>query len=334
MKRLLALVLSAAMILALTACDGGTAADTDTPNASYAAQGGPVTLAIGTSGLGGNFFTMGASIAAVLVDKLGYQAVAQATAGSAANLDSIHNGELDIAIAQASSVSAAVLGQEQFEGAALDDITTLVNYSATPIHFYAKRSANIKSISDLAGKKVECLNPGDGVEMTTKQMLPFYDLSLDDIQAEYSGNRVQAGSRFKTGELDAMLDATGIGNSWVTDIMGDGSVYEILSFTDEEIEAFCAEYPFFSKMVIPANTYAGQTEDVQTVGIWTVVVADKDLDEEVAYNIVKTMFDNKEELVKAHNFFKDMEPENITTSLSAPLHPGAEKYYKEIGVIQ
>ena len=287
----------------------------------------PVNLSIGTASLGGNFFTMGAAMASVFTEKLGYRAIAQATGGSATNLDSIHNKELDMAISQAMTVASAVRGTEQFTGSALNDQRLLLNYSATPIHFLVKKSANINSLKDLEGKRVECMTPGDGIELTTKKFLPLFGVSLETVTLEYSGTRVQSGSRFKTLQLDALLDATGIGASWMADVIGDGSNYELISFSDEEIQKICSLFPEFSRMVIPANTYKGQDHDIVSVGCWTAVVTSKDMKDEVAYNIVKTLYENKEELIKAHSFFKDLDPKNVLSGVSAPVHPGAVKYY-------
>ena len=86
-------------------------------------------------------------------------------------------------------------------------------------------------------------------------------------------------------------------------------------------------------MVIPAGTYSGQDEDVVTVGLWTTVFCNASLDDDTAYDIVKSIMESKESLVKAHSFFGDLAPENVVDSCLAPLHPGAEKYYKEVGVL-
>ncbi len=292
-----------------------------------------VNVGIGTSSLGGNFFTMGAVIAEVLVSKFGYRAVAQATGGSAFNVDAVHNKELTAAICQATAIAAAFRGTDQFKGAPIDDVRTLYNWNATPVHILAKRSANADNITGLAGLRFECMTPGDGIELTTKMMTELFGLS-GKVKMEHSGNRVQSASRFKTGSVDAVLDATGIGASWMNDVIGDGSGFKLLSLTDEQIKKIIAAYPEMSRMVIPANSYKGQTQEVVTVGNWTTLIAHKSMADDVAYNITKSAFDNKETLVKGHNFFKDLSPKNILSGSVAPLHPGAAKYYKEAGVLQ
>ena len=318
MKRFMVLALS----VALLAASVGVAAAAQ-PNFS-----------IGTASLGGNFFTMGAVIAENIINKTQYQATAQATGGSAVNVDLVSNGEVDMAICQASAVSAAVRGVEQFAGAPVKNVRTLVNWNATPIHIMARRSIGAANITELIKSSIECITPGDGIEISTKMIFKAVGMSFDDAKIEHSGNRVQSASRFKTSGVDAIFDGTGIGAAWITDIIGDGSVFELLSLTDDQIKKIIEGAPEMTKMVIPAGTYKGQTKDVVTVGNWTTLIAHESMSDEVAYNITKSILENKEDLVKGHNFFKDLFPQNIVDACDAPLHPGAEKYYKEIGVIK
>lgn len=317
MKRLIVTILALSMVL--TAAGIVVAAE---------------NLSIGTASLGGNFFTMGAVIAETITNKTEYQATAQATGGSAINVDLVHNGEVDMAICQASAVSMAVRGMEQFAGAPITDARTLINWNATPVHILARRSIGATNITELVNSSIECMTPGDGIEISTKMIMKVVGMSFDDAKIEYSGNRVQSASRFKTSGVDAIFDGTGIGAAWMTDIIGDGTVFELLSLSDEQIEKIIAVAPEMTKMVIPAGTYKGQDKDVVTVGNWTTLISHEKMSEEMAYNITKSLFENKEDLVKGHNFFKDLYPQNIVDACDAPLHPGAEKYYKEIGVLK
>jgi len=319
MKRLKITVLALGMVLAVL---GGCFASI------------PVHLSIGTASLGGNFFTMGAVIAETIINKTEYQATAQATGGSAANVDLVHNREVDMAVCQASAVSAAVRGVEQFAGAPILNTRTLVNWNATPVHIMVRRSIGATNITDLAKARIECITPGDGIEISTKMIFGAVGMSFDDARIEYSGNRVQAASRFKTSGVDAIFDATGLSAAWITDIVGNGSNFEMLSLTEEQIAKIVALAPEMRRMIIPANTYTGQNEDAITVGNWTTLIVHESMNEDMAYNLTKSIIENKEELVKGHNFFRDLAPENIIDGCSTPLHPGAERYYKDIGIIK
>ena len=313
MKRVTTLLMVLALCLAAAAAN---AAD-------------PKFLRIGTASLGGNFFPMGAALGAVINDKVPgeFKATAQASSGSSYNMTAIQEGEQELAICQGPAVTDAV------NNGKTPAVRTIGNYNATPQHILVRNGANIKTVADLKGKRLEMIGAGDGVEVSTRKMLTAFGMKWEDIKPEYSGNRVQAASRLKTGGVDAIIDATGIGSSWITDIVGDGSKFSLLSLTDDDIQKVLAANKEFSRMPIPANSYRGQSKDVNAVGVWTVIVVTDKLSDELVYNITKAIFDNAQFLKERHNYFKDLSPANIKGAIVAPLHPGAEKYYKEKGVL-
>ncbi len=289
----------------------------------------PKFLRIGTASLGGNYFPMGAAIATIIEQHVpGHKATAQASSGSAYNMTAIQDKEQEMAVCQGPAVSSAVAGGKS------PDVRTIANYSATPQHILVRVDAGINSVADLKGKKLEMLAAGDGVEVSTRKVLAAIGLGWDDIKPEYSGNRVQAASRLKTGQVDGIIDATGLGSAWITDIAGDGSKFKLVSLSDDDIAKILAANKEFSRMDIPAGTYRGQDKPVPAVGVWTVIVVSKDLSDELVYTITKQLFDNAQFLKERHNYFKDIAPKNIVGAVLAPLHPGAAKYYKEVGVIQ
>ena len=289
----------------------------------------PKFLRIGTASLGGNFFPMGAAIATVINDKVpgGFKATAQASSGSSYNMTAIQEGEQEMAICQGPAVTDAVLGGKS------PDVRTIGNYNATPQHILVRNAANIKSVADLKGKKLEMIGAGDGVEVSTRKMLTAFGIKWEDIKPEYSGNRVQAASRLKTGQVDAIIDATGVGSAWMTDIINDGTKFSFISLTDDEIEKVLAVNKEFSPMPIPANSYRGQSKEVKAVGVWSVIVVTKNLSDDLVFNMTKAIFDNAQFLKERHNYFRDLAPTNIKGAISAPLHPGAEKYYKENNIL-
>lgn len=291
-------------------------------------------MRIGTASLGGNFFPMGAAIAEVLSPIMeGYQFTPMATGGSAYNMGAIDRRELDMAISQGTAVAAAINGTGSFEGNPTKGVRAIAQYHATPQHVMYSSKLEIKSLADLKGKKIEMIAPGDGIEVATRKMLEAVGVSLEDIKPEHSGNRQQAASRLKTGQVDAMIDGTGVGAAWLVDVVGKGR-FKFLSLSDEEINAINSKYSEFSRALIPAGSYVGQEEDVHTVANWTIVLVRDDMPEDLVYEITKNLFANKDELTKRHHYFKDLAPENILGGVAAELHQGAVKYYKEIGVLK
>lgn len=311
--------------LVVSLCCGATIGE----QAYAASNASKRTLSLGTASLGGNYFTLGAAMATAIMDHSDLSVTAQATSGSTYNVGAVNDGELDLGMAQASAVASGVNGTDGFENMIASDVRTLVNFNATPVHILVSKSKAAKDITDLKGAKFECLVPGDGVELATKKLLPALGLNLSDVKLEFSGSRVQAASRLKTGQIDAIIDATGLGSSWISDIYGDGSKWALLNLTESQISTICDTFPEYRPMTIPANTYKGQNEDIITVGLWTTLFCNANMPNETAYTIVKAIIESKPELVKAHTFFKDLDKSNVIDACIAPLHPGAEKYYNE-----
>lgn len=289
----------------------------------------PKFLRYGTASLGGNTFPQGAALCSLIEQKLpGVRATAQATGGSAFNMVALQAGELEFGHAQSTAVKDAIVAGKG------EKLTTVLMYNANPQHIMVNKAARVRSITDMKGKKLEMLAAGDGVEVSSRIMLDAFGIKWDEVKPVYSGNRVQAASALKTSAVDGIIDATGIGASWITDIVGDGAKFDFVSLTDAQIKELTAKAHEFSRMDIPANTYKGQTEKIAAVGVYYVMVAHADLSEDLIYKITKVIFENKDYLLGRHKFFTDLEPENILSGLVAPLHPGAAKYYKEAGVIQ
>lgn len=285
-------------------------------------------LRIGTASLGGNYFPMGAAIGAVIEQKIsGHKATPQATGGSAFNMTALEKQELELGICQGPAVEAGIVSKKT------PHVRTIANFNASPQHVLVRANLNITSVADLKGKKLEMLAAGDGVEVASKAIMDALGIPWSDIKAEYSGNRVQAASRLKTGQVDAIIDGTGIGGAWVSDLVGDGK-FKLISLSDREIQQVSAKYPAFSAMTIPANSYKGQAQSVKTVGNWTVLVTRADLSTDLVYNITKVLFENQSYLKDRHKYFTDLKPENIVDAVIAPLHPGTEKYYKETGILK
>lgn len=284
-------------------------------------------LTLGTASMGGNYFNMGAAMAKVLNDNIKKPSVtAQATGGSSFNLTAIQDKELDLGISQGPAVMAVV------DAKSAPDLRTLVNYNGTPQHVLVRTEAGIKSLKDLKGKKLELIAAGDGVEVSSRKVVESAGLNWDDIKHEYSGNRVQASSRLKTGQVDAIIDATGIGAAWIADILKTGK-FKLLPMTREEMDMIMKKNPEFTIMTIPGGSYGEQKEAVETVGNWTIIVGAAELPEQLVYDMLKTLYANKAQLVAAHAFFRDFDPKNIKDAVLAPLHPGAERFYKEAGVL-
>lgn len=321
--KLISMLLGCAMATAILSGCGGS--DKKEPQKAAEIK----FLRIGTASLGGNYFPMGTALAlAVEKHVKGYKATSEATGGSVFNITAQEKKELEMGISQGSSVAQVINAKSA------PNLRTVLNYNSTPQHILVRTNAGINSIADLKGKKLEMLAAGDGVEVSSKQILEAVGIAWNEVKPEYSGNRVQAASRLKTGQVDAIIDATGLGGAWMVDIVGDGSKFKFLSLSDVDMKKVLDKNKEFNPVKIPANTYKGQSNDVQTISVWTVLTCRADLPTDVVYQITKAIFDEQKFLFERHAYFKDLKAENIKDAIIAPLHPGAEKYYKEKGLVK
>jgi TRAP transporter TAXI family solute receptor len=334
------------MIASLVACSSNVAEPSNSSNTDSSSSNAnaseptkaksdePIFLSIGTASLGGNFFPMGTALGVVIEKGIpNVKATGQATGGSSYNLTALDSGELQIGISQSVAVASALNGTGTFEKP-ITTLSTLLNYHPTPSHIIVRKSANVKSVDDLRGKKLEMLAIGDGNEANAKKILDSLGVGWDEITPVYSGNRVQAASSLQTGKVDGIIDAAGVGSSWLVQILGDGEDFEFISLSDSEIEKITSKYPEFSSASIPANTYEGQPNDVTTVTNWTTLMVRTDMDEELVYEITKAIFTNLPFLQERHAYFKELSLETAPNNVVAPLHPGAERYYKDVGALK
>lgn len=290
-------------------------------------------LTIGTASLGGNFFPMGTALGLAMEEGMDDVKVnAQATGGSSYNITALEENEIDIGLSQSVSIDSAMNGTGTFEEP-ITSIATILNFHPTPSHVIVKKDSNIKSFEDLKGKKLEMLAIGDGNEANAKQLLDALGIDWDEIDPVYSGNRVEAASSLKTGKVDGIIDAAGVGSSWIVDILGDGDEFDFISLSESEIQSVTDKYPAFSPMEIPADTYLGQKEDIETVSNWTTIVVREGMDEELAYMITKSILEQIPFLAERHAYLESLNPETASQNAIAPLHPGAERYFKDIGAL-
>ena len=191
--------------------------------------------------------------------------------------------------------------------------------------------SDIKSIADLKGKTVCVGDVGSGTEINAWQVLGAAGLTKDDVNA-VNGSFQDGVDQLKDGKIDAAFTVAGAPTTAIVDYATTNTL-NLVSLTDEELAAIQEAYPFLIRDDLPSTTYTGMTGDVVCVAIQATLVASKDLSEDVVYEFVKAMFDNKDALTEGHAKFGFLDPETASAGATVTMHPGAEKYYKEIGVL-
>ena len=318
MKKIAAFVLAASAALVLTGC-------------SKAASKKNFILA--TGGTSGTYYPFGGAIANIWNTKIeGMNVTAQSTGASAENLRLISAGDAEFATVQNDVMDYAYNGTDMFAGKALPNLATLGTMYPEVVQIAASKSSGIKTIYDLKGKRVSVGDAGSGVEFNAKQILEGYGLTFDDIKKSNLSFK-ESGEGLQNGTLDACFITAGVPNAALQELAFTNGLI-LIPVNGAEADAICAKYGFYTKTTIPSGTYKGTDEDTEALSIKCTIAVNANLDEDTVYKMTKVLFENLEELGNAHAKGKEVTAAKAVTGCSVPFHPGAKKYFEEIGLIK
>ncbi|MDR1731295.1 MAG: TAXI family TRAP transporter solute-binding subunit [Synergistaceae bacterium] len=293
----------------------------------------PQRLIIATAGVSGSYYPFGGALAKIWTSKLKdkVSVAAQATGGAIENTKLMEGGEVELALTQNDLADYSWKQQHMFtkEYRKQRAIATLF---PEVIHIFSLRSSGADNIAALKGKRISMSQQGSGGLINSQQIFSHYGFSEKDVQPFYLSN-VDAVDRMKDDLLDAIFVTTGAPNATYQDLCFAKDV-AILGMSDADVAAITKQYPFYQKYVIPQTDYAKQKGDVQTVAVQAILIASEDLDDELVYQMTKTLWESREELITAMAKASYMDPQNPLKSVTIPIHKGAEKYYREKGLIK
>jgi len=287
-------------------------------------------LSIATGGTAGVYFPLGGKMADILNKSIkGMTATAQSTGASVANINMIGSKEVEVAFIQNDITYYAYTGTEMFAGKKVDNVRGIASVYDEVVQLIATDASGIKSVKDLVGKRVAVGAQGSGTELNARQILEAFGLTYNDIKPDYL-SFAEAASNMKDGHIDAAFITGGVPTSAVIDMSKTAKV-TVVPVTGAEVGTLQSKYPFYGKFTIPANTYDGQTTGVETVAVKAMIVCRGDLDEKLVYDITKALFSNLADFGAVHARGKDLTLATAKVAMPIPLHPGAEKYFKEQG---
>ena len=316
MKKALLLVMACFMVAGLAS----TAAAAD------------IKMVLATGGTAGTYYPFGGGMAKIWNSKIpGMNMTAQATGASVENVRLVNRGEAELAIVQSDTIDFAFNAKEAFKEK-LTKMSVLAVLYPEVIQVVVRGDSKIDSFDDLKGMKVGVGAPGSGTEANFRQLSDGYGLKKEDTKAQYLSFSESA-EQFKDKHIDAFIVTAGIPNSAIMDIGSQHSI-RIINIADDKATLIAKKYPFLSPFTVPANTYKNQTTPVKTMAVNAVLIASTDVKDDVAYNIVKSLFENQSELAATHAKGKELSLKNASTGVSIPFHPGAVKYYKEKGLMK
>ena len=306
-------VLAAAAVL-FTGCNGN--ADVE----------GKKFLNIGTGGTAGTYYPIGGAIAEVLNKEIpGMSASAQSTGASVANINMLSDGEVDLATVQNDIAYYAAHGTEMFQDKKVDGLQGIASLYPETCQFVTLKSSGIKSLAELKGKRIAVGAVGSGVEANVRQILAAYGVTYSDIDAQYL-SFAEGASALKDGNVDVAVLTAGYPTASVQDIAAQNPV-RLLPVEGKAADTLIAQYPFYTKTVIPAGTYAGFDEEVPSVAVMAMLVAGPTVNDDLGYCVTKAIFSNLDRLQAAHAVGKQIAKDTAKTGMSLPMNAGAEKYF-------
>jgi len=305
-------------------------------NPSHAAgQAGKKYIAIGTGGPTGVYFIAGNAICSLLRKSTkSIRCSAPSTGGSIYNIEAIRRGDLDMGVVQSDWQHHAFNGSSKFEGRRFDRLRSLFSIYPEAFQLVVGKDSGIKSWADLKGKKVNIGNVGSGQRATFEALM-----IARNIDGSYFGEVFEMDSSEHTqalcaGKIDAYGYMVGVPSEDIASAAKKCGA-RLIPVTGEAVNKLLADSSFYAATKIAKGTYATSNEAVNTFGVMSTMVASVDADENTVYQLVKAVFDNIDLLRKMHPAFAHLDPKKmIIDGLSAPLHPGAARYYKEKGWIK
>lgn len=295
------------------------------PSSSFAATR---RLLLGTSSVGGTYYVWGGGWAKLMNSKIpNIDISVEVTGGPVTNIQLIQDGKMELGFVTTWLGGEAYFGTGWAEGKKYDEIRAIFPMYASVLHIYTLEENDIQTIYDFKDKRISVGAPGSTSDVAGRAVMDVLNIQPSKISSLPTGTAVNA-LRDKT--IDAGFAVTGVPGPFMLDLESTHKVRH-LSISDEDMEKLLKEFPYWASGTVPKGTYKHQTEDIQTVFFWNVCVVDKDLPDDLVYELVKTTFENQEDLIAVDPTAKSTIPENIVNS-SIPLHKGALKYYQEAGV--
>ena len=312
MKKLLAVVLCLALVFCFAGC------------------GGSSTMTMGTGGTAGTYYGYGGILGSQIKTSSGITVNVVSTDGSKANILGIDSGNYQLGTVQSDVMAYAYEGTRSFESeGALDSFRVIGGLYAEAVQLVTM-DPEIKSVADLAGKKVSIGAAGSGVYFNAIDILGAAGLAETDIQPQYQSFGDSADA-LKDGKIDAAFIVAGAPTPAIQELCTTTEAY-LVPIDGDVANKLMESSPFYTTYTIPAETYKGQTADVTTVTVKATLIVSTSASEDDVYNITKAIFDNAEAITAAHAKGAELSLENATQGMTAPFHKGAAKYFEEKGI--
>ncbi|WP_025026844.1 TAXI family TRAP transporter solute-binding subunit [Caldalkalibacillus mannanilyticus] len=328
-----ALTLFACLSLTLLAAcgqsaTGGTKNDANSATSEVTEDARPTTVKIGTASQGGTYFIYGAGLAELLQQKLGVSANVEVTGGPVHNMQLTQVRDQDIGLVTLGPAYEGFTGTGDWtDGEKMEDIRIIFPMYTTPFHWWALENAGVTKLEDIKGQRVG-VGPAGG---TSGTYLPLIHAALDLNTTNVQAGASDMASQQMDGQLDIIGFSAGIPISAVSEIEAQRKI-KIFGIDGDAREKVMEKYPFFFPFTIPGGTYQSAKDDIETIAMFNFGVVHKNMNSEFVYELVKAYHENQDHMIKTHVSAEEAVPEAILKNTVLPLHPGAIRYYEEIGI--
>jgi hypothetical protein len=295
-------------------------------------------ITVGTGGVTGVYYAAGGAICRLVNKdraKHNIRCSVESTGGSVFNINTIKAGELDLGFAQSDVQYNAAKGQGNFKDAGVyGDLRAVFSVHPEPFTVLARKEANIKSFADFKGKRFNVGNPGSGTRASLEELIAAMGTKLTDYSLAAELKADEHGPALCDGKIDGFFYGVGHPSANIQDPTTSCGA-KLVPITGAAVDKLVADKPYYAKATIPGGLYPNNPDATQTYGVLATVVASSKAPADSVYQVVKAVFDNFDEFKKLHPALANLKPENmIKDGLSAPLHDGAVRYYKEKGWIK
>lgn len=319
---IIAMVLSLIMLAGCSAPAGPGAAE---------GEGDVKRISIATAGTGGAWYSIAGAFANVITEKApGMTVTAETSAAGYESLRKMKSGEVEIGILNGDIALEAYTGTGDFEGNKMDTMGSLFGMSPFKYHIVTLKDSGITSMQDIVGKRVGVGAAGSGNEKTVKLLLSYYGMNYDNIEEQFLST-TESVTAIRDGNLDVFLAGMSTPSGTIMDIASTHDIH-LVPLEGPEFETFTSENPIYFPAVMPAGTYEGVDVDTNTMSTVSFLAANFELSEDDVYQLLKALWENRDTWVKVHAEAEPITLENALNGITIPLHPGAYKYYTEVGL--
>ena len=328
MKKITALLMASVLVLSLAACgtagSGSASASTSTPESGFSGS-----YLMGTGGATGNYYAFGNSVCTVVNDVLDCNITVNSTGGSTENARLLGSGENEFAMIQSDVYSYAQEGIELFEGNPITNFKAVTACYPEMVQIVVRKGSGISSVADMKGKNICVGDVGSGYEVAARQILGAYGMSYDDINETFA-DQATARNGVQDGTFDAMFMCSGYPNSNVVEMSLGGKI-DVISIDPEQLAILTEQYPFYSVFTPESNDY-NLDHELTSVAVKCMLACSDSFSEEEIYTLTKAIYENLDAIRTINAKANYVSLESAMSGIPSNLHPGAAKYYEEMGL--